>query len=213
MFWEGNPSKVGAIFLRMSDLGFKAETSFDDLVRRVINGDQRSFEMVVRRFERPLRAWLATHASPAVDVDEVAQRSFIIAFRKLDEFEIGTDFPAWLFTIARYQLMTELTGLRRVADYHARFAPELLERELERRCREPAEADREKLDHLKRCVALLGENLRRYLDWRYDEEIPLEEMAARTGRSVGAIKKQLWQIRRKLQQCIEERMNVKGEAV
>ena len=60
---------------------------------------------------------------------------------------------------------------------------------------------------------MLGENLRRYLDWRYDEEIPLEEMAARTGRSVGAIKKQLWQIRRKLQQCIEERMNVKGEAV
>lgn len=68
------------------------------------------------------------------------------------------------------------------------------------RCQEPAEADREKLDHLKKCVASLGENLRRYVTWRYDGGIPLEEMAARTGRSIGAIKKQLWQIRRKLQE-------------
>ena len=191
----------------------ETESNLDDAVRRVRAGDQRCFEDVVRRLERPLRAWLATHASPAVDVDEVAQRSFVIAFKKLGEYELGTDFAAWLFTIARFQLMTELTRLRRVADYHARFAPELLERELERRCQEPAEADREKLDHLKKCVASLGENLRRYVSWRYDEEISLEEMANRTGRSVGAIKKQLWQIRRKLQQCIEERMKAEGNAV
>lgn len=189
------------------------DIDFDDAIRRVLAGDSGRFEEIIRRLERPLRAWLATHASPAVDVDEVAQRAFVIAFKKLDTFEIGTDFPAWLFTIARYQLMTELTRLRRVADYHARFAPELLERELERRCQEPAEADREKLDHLKKCVASLGENLRRYVSWRYDEEISLEEMANRTGRSVGAIKKQLWQIRRKLQQCIEERMKAEGNAV
>ena len=197
----------------MPDPGSNTEPSLDDVIRRVNAGDQRCFEIIVRRLERPLRAWLATHASPAVDVDEVAQRSFVIAFKKLGDYEIGTDFPAWLFTIARFQLMTELTRLRRVADYHARFAPDLLERELERRCQEPAGQDQEKLDCLKQCVASLGENLRRYVEWRYDEEIPLEEMAKRTGRSVGAIKKQLWQIRRKLQECVERRMKTEGEAV
>jgi len=197
----------------MPDSGSETEPSLDDVIRRVNAGDQRSFEIIVRRLERPLRAWLATHASPAVDVDEVAQRSFVIAFKKLGEFKIGTDFPAWLFTIARFQLMTELTRLRRVADYHARFAPDLLERELERRCQEPVGQDQEKLDCLKKCVASLGENLRRYVEWRYDEEIPLEEMAKRTGRSVGAIKKQLWQIRRKLQECVETRMKAEGETV
>lgn len=197
----------------MRDPGSQTESSLDDVIRRVVDGDQRCFEIVVRRLERPLRAWLATHASPAVDVDEVAQRSFVAAFNKLEAYEIGTDFSAWLFTIARYQLMAELTRLRRVADYHARFAPELLERELERRCQEPVGQDQMKLDHLKKCVASLGENLRRYVTWRYDEEIPLEEMSTRTGRSIGAIKKQLWQIRRKLQQCVEERMKAEGEAL
>lgn len=197
----------------MPDPGSDTESSLDDVIRRVVAGDQRCFEVVVRQLERPLRAWLATHASPAVDVDEVAQRSFVIAFKKLGDFELGTDFPAWLFTIARFQLMTELTRLRRVADYHARFAPELLERELERRCQESGGADQVRLDHLKKCVASLGENLRCYVNWRYDEEIPLEEMSTRTGRSIGAIKKQLWQIRRKLQECVEKRMKAEGEAV
>jgi len=187
-------------------------SDIDELILRVRHGEPQAFEVIVRRFERPLRAWLATHASPAVDVDEVAQRSFVIAFRKLADFEPGTDFAAWLFTIARYQLMTELTRLRRVADYHARFAPQLLERELERRCQEPVGPDQVKLDHLKKCLAGLGENLRRYVTWRYDEEIPLEEMASRTGRSVGAIKKQLWLIRRKLQLCVEQRIETEGEA-
>ncbi len=197
----------------MPDPGCDKEPNIDDLLRGVRGGDQQCFELIVRRFERPLRAWLATHASPAIDVDEVAQRTFVIAFTKLETYELGSNFSAWLFSIARYQLMTEMTRLRRVADYHARFAPDLLERELERRLQDPVGPDRVRLDHLKECVASLGDNLRRFITWRYDEEIPLEEMANRSGRSVGAIKKQLWQIRRKLQQCVENRMKTEGEAV
>ena len=48
--------------------------------------------------------------------------------------------------------------------------------------------------------------LRRFVTWRYDEGIPLDEMATRCGRSVPAVKKQLWKIRQTLQQCIENRM-------
>lgn len=179
---------------------------FTNLIHRIRDGDQSCFEIIVRRLERPLRAWLATHASPAVDVDEIAQRTFVIAFNKLDTFEPGTNFAAWIFTIARYQLLAELQRLRRVADYHARFAPELLERELERRAQETVECDEERLDHLRKCLDSIGDNLRKYVVWRYDEEIPLEEMAERTRRSVGAIKKQLWLIRRKLQLCMEARI-------
>lgn len=157
-----------------------------------------------------MRAWLATHVSPGVDVDEIAQRSFVIAHSQLERFKPGTNFPAWLFAIARFQLKAELTRLRRVADYHARFAPDLLQRELERRADEPGEEQQERLDCLKECVESLGDNLRRYVSWRYEEEIPLEAMAERTGRSVGAIKKQLWLIRRKLQECVEAKMGMKG---
>jgi len=183
-----------------------------DALQRVLRGETAAFEVVLRLYERSLRAWLAAHVPIGIDVDEIAQRSFVAAFSRLEEFEIGTNFGAWLFTIARYQLMSEKTRLRRIADYHARYGPELLQRELDRRCDESPEVWTTKLEHLERCLELLGDHLRRFVTWRYDEEIPLQEMAARSGRSVPAVKKQLWKIRGKLQECIDARLATEGGA-
>jgi len=83
----------------------------DDAIRSVCGGNTAAYEVVVRQLERPLRAWLAAHAPPGVDVDEVAQRSFIAAFTRLSDYEFGTNFAAWLFTIARFHLKTEVTRL------------------------------------------------------------------------------------------------------
>ena len=142
----------------------------------------------------------------------MAQRSFVAAFTGLNDYELGTNFAAWLFAIARFRLKTEVSRLRRAADYHVRHAPDLLQRELERRSSEPPELQETRLEHLQMCLGQLGENLYRFIKWRYVEEIPLEEMAARTGRSVAAVKKQLWKLRRRLHACIETRMAAGGES-
>lgn len=186
------------------------DSVLDDATCRVRDGETVAFEVVVRRFEKPLRAWLAVQAPPGVDVDEVAQRSFVVAFARLGDYEIGTNFAAWLFTIARFQLKTEMTRLRRIADYHARYAPDLLQRELERRSSERPELQQTRLDHLKTCLGELPEHLRPFITWRYEDGIPLDEMAARSGRSVSAVKKQLWKLRRKLHECVETRMAAEG---
>ncbi|QEG02741.1 ECF RNA polymerase sigma-E factor [Stieleria maiorica] len=182
------------------------DSQTESALRRVRSGETAAFETVVRGYERPLRAWLAAHAPPGVDVDEIAQRSFLAAFTRLDEYQPGTEFAAWLFTIARFQLRTETTRLRRIADYHARYGPDLLQRELDRRSDETPEMWTMRLESLQMCLDSLGDSLRRFVTWRYDEEIPLEEMAARCDRSVPAVKKQLWKVRQKLQSCIETRM-------
>lgn len=44
------------------------ETHPDDALRLVFQGEVPAYEVVVRRFEWPLRAWLATQAPPGVDV-------------------------------------------------------------------------------------------------------------------------------------------------
>jgi RNA polymerase sigma-70 factor (ECF subfamily) len=175
-------------------------------IRRARAGDLAAFEEIVRHFASAVRAWVAAHCPSGGDCDEVAQKTFIAAFARLAEFEEGTSFPAWLFTIARYQLMTETTRLRRLADYHSRYAPDLLDRELERRSSEPPAATAARLAHLRTCLDALGEPARRFIDWRYTEEISLQEMAERAGRSVAAVKKQLWLLRQKLQECIEQKL-------
>lgn len=181
------------------------DSNIDDAIRSVRGGNANAFEVVVRQLERPLRAWLAVQTPPGIDVDEVAQRSFVAAFTRLDDYELGTNFASWLFTIARFQLKTETTRLRRIADYRSRYAPDFLQRELERRGVDPWEANEDRLGYLKECLGTLADHLRQFITWRYEEGISLDEMSSRSGRSVPAIKKQLWKIRRALHKCIENR--------
>jgi RNA polymerase sigma-70 factor (ECF subfamily) len=185
----------------------------DDVYRQAQAGDMQAIEAIVRHYQQPVRTWLAAHCPVGADADEVAQRTFLAAITRIAEFQLGTSFCAWLFAIARYQLMTETTRMRRLADYHARLAPDLLARELERRSGEPDETTIQRLHYLRECLAALNESARQFIEWRYTAEISLEEMAARTGRTTGAIKKQLWMLRRKLQECIEGKLAVSQEGV
>jgi len=187
------------------------ECSIDDAISRVRKGDLAAFEVVVRRFEQPLRVWLAVHAPPGVDVDGAAQQSFVAAYTRLSDYELGTNFAAWLFTIARFQLKTEVTRLRRAADYHLRLAPDYLRRELERRGAQTPVLEEARLEHLKNCLEQLGDHVYRFIQWRYMEEISLKEMADRSGRSVAAVKKQLWQLRSQLHGCVDKRMAASGD--
>ncbi len=79
----GNFVEFAAIVYVMTMKVSTENSLIDEAIRRVRDGETAAFEVVVRRFERPLRAWLAVQAPPGVDVDEVAQRSFVTAFSRL----------------------------------------------------------------------------------------------------------------------------------
>jgi len=179
-------------------------------IRQSQSGSLKAFDHVVRRFELPIRAWAAAHCPPGIDADEVAQRTFIAAFKRLEEFKPGTNFSAWLFTIARYQLMGEVTKSQRIADCRTRYALNQLNMELGRRTQLSGDAIDRKLNQLTACLEELAEKSRLLIAWRYKDEISLSEMASRTGRSVAAIKKQLWLVRQKLRECVEARLNAGG---
>jgi len=182
----------------------------DQVIARARIGERAAFEEIVRRYQRRVRSWLATHCPPGGDVDELAQRTFLVVYTRLDEYQDGTNFEAWLFTIARFQLMTEVTALRRQADYHSRFASDLIARELDRRAAEPDGLTQDRLRHLTSCLESMPERDRRVLDWRYRENVPVQEMAARSGRSTAAVKKLLWVLRLKIRDCIDAKLSAEG---
>lgn len=177
----------------------------DEQIKQVQAGNFDAFAEIAWLYERPIRAWLVSRCPPGGDADEVAQKTFVQAFKNIDDYEIGTDFRAWLFTIARYQLMAECTRLSRLADYHSRYVPHALSQELERRAKNTSDTQNQLLTYLRGCLNEMGEKPRQILDWRYCEERPLAEIAELTNRSAGAIKKHLFQLRRKLHDCIQRK--------
>lgn len=177
----------------------------DERIKQVQDGNLDAFAVIVRLHERTIRAWLVSRCPPGGDADEVAQKTFVQAFKRIDDYEIGTDFRAWLFTIARYQLMAECTRLQRLADYQSRYAPLALSRELERRATSSSQAQDQLLGFLRSCLKEMGEKPQQLLNWRYTEELPLAEIAELTNRSVGAIKKHLFKLRKSLHDCIQRK--------
>ena len=73
-----------------------------DLIARVLSReDQHAFGELVRRYQSPVRAFLArmtrgdTHLA-----DDLAQETFVKAWRKLHTYRGGARFSTWLFGIA-----------------------------------------------------------------------------------------------------------------
>jgi RNA polymerase sigma-70 factor (ECF subfamily) len=183
-----------------------SETGPDAVIERLLvraqGGSRAAFEELVRQTERRVRGWVVMHTSPGADADEISQRTYITAFTRLTDYTPGTNPIAWLLTLARYEAMTEATRRRRIADYHSRFALDLIEREVRRRAEQPVEQSCERIDRLRGCLERLGEAGRQFLRWRYEDDLPLADIAERSGRSLPSIKKQLFLLRRKLQHCI-----------
>ena len=181
--------------------------SLDELVRRIQAGDVSAFEGIVRRFEAEVRGWLISRCPPGGDPDNVAQNAFVEAFRRIGEFAPGTDFRAWLFTISRYQLLAECTRLKRHADYRSRYVLHSLSAELERRA---ATDEPDRLLHLQECLSTLTQPVRSVIEWRYRDELSLQEIADRTNRSLAATKKWLFVLREKLRDCVDRKLSAEG---
>ncbi len=185
----------------------------DDLIRRAQAGDGDAFGALVRAYEWAVRSWITARCPAGADADEVAQVTFVEAFKNLGRYQPGGDFRAWLFTIARYQVMAELTRLRRLADYHERYFPHALWQELERRALTLDDAnDDERLIALRGCLNKLDERARAMLAQRYADDMPVQQMADESGRSVGAIKKHLFVLREQLHDCLTRGLASGGQS-
>jgi RNA polymerase sigma-70 factor, ECF subfamily len=70
------------------------------LVERVLAGDRRAFEPLVRKHERRVFRVALAVLGNAEDAEEAMQDSFVKAFRHLDQFRKEARFSTWLTRIA-----------------------------------------------------------------------------------------------------------------
>lgn len=77
-----------------------AETSDEEIVRRVVAGERELFELLLRRYnQRVYRAVRAVLRNPD-DVEDVMQQAYVSAYRHLHQFEGRSAFATWLTKIA-----------------------------------------------------------------------------------------------------------------
>jgi RNA polymerase sigma-70 factor (ECF subfamily) len=91
-------------------------SDFDLVILAKAARDSAAFDTLVRRHQAPLRAFLLRLTGNAAGADDIAQETFLKAFRGLNGYRGGASFRSWLFAIA----IREASMARRRASAMAR---------------------------------------------------------------------------------------------
>lgn len=131
---------------------------------------------------------------------DVLQESNLVLWRKESQFKAGTNFQAWAFTIARFQVLAFLRDRQR--DPLDILTPELVEAFAEDAAVE-SENFTSRLNALKHCRTQLKEKHSYLIHLYYEKEMSIQSISDRIGQNSNAIKQTLLRVRRKLQNCID----------
>ena len=154
----------------------------------------------------PLRGFLLGLTADPHRVDDLVQETFLTVVEKADDFRAGTNFRAWIFTIARFKLLATFRDASRgpasVLD------PDVIETLC---AKEPDfSGNEDRMRHLPACLEKLAPQARRAMELCYQRTQRPVEIAANMGWTAGAVKVALSRARSFLRECIERRLA--GEA-
>jgi RNA polymerase sigma-70 factor (ECF subfamily) len=81
------------------DAGAGSASDDASLVRASLDGDREAFAMLVSRHARSVLS-LTTRMLGITDAEDVAQETFVSAYRALPRFQFSAKFSTWLYRIA-----------------------------------------------------------------------------------------------------------------
>ena len=136
------------------------------------------------------------------DADDILQETSSVLWEKFDDFDAGTNFAAWALRIARFQVMAYYSTKRRA---RARLSDETIDAVVEKMAARPARDDA-RAAALDGCLEGLDRDDRALLEQRYRAEVPTEELARASGRTVFAVYKALDKIHDRLLQCVQGKL-------
>lgn len=138
---------------------------------------------------------------------DVAQQANGVVWKKRDEFVPGTNFKAWVFSVARFEVLNYRKQQAR--DEMFVFSEGLENMMTEELQQETLEVDR-RGEALAHCLELLRPRDRDLMMHRYAGKGTLREFAEKTGRSVSGLKVSLHRLRNTLLDCIERQLAAEG---
>jgi len=187
------------------------ELAIEEAIRRVQAGNVEDYRIVVVAFHQGLRTGIAALCPPGVEADEIAHLAFLHAYRRIDEYRLGTNFHGWLIAIARNLLRAEYTRCRRRATNEDRFLEHLLVERLDHALTDDDGAVEKAARFLTECLSGLKLEAQTLLTLRYRDGLQVKVIADRLKRSATAVSVQLFGLRKLLRDCVARKQTEAAE--
>ena len=188
----------------MPDAGAGADADAG-LVERVKQGDVRAFEMLVVKYQRRIERLIGRMVRDTDLVQDIAQESFIRAYRALPKFRGESAFYTWLYRIAvntakkqlmdlkrdPLVLMSTLTGANDDDDETSRIERELTDGATP----ESLLASKEIAQTVNAAIEALSPDLRQAITLREIEGLSYEEIAEMMSCPIGTVRSRIFRAR------------------
>ena len=182
-----------------------AQTDSDKLlVERAAAGDQRAFELLVIKYQRRIERLIGRMVRDVDLVPDIAQETFIRAWRALHQFRGDAQFYTWLYRIAVNTAKKSLMELKRdpvVTEAALRSNDdndETSRRENELTSDSPPESElaaREIAAAVNAAMEALPEDLRQAVTLREIEGLSYEEIAEAMNCPIGTVRSRIFRAR------------------
>jgi RNA polymerase sigma-70 factor, ECF subfamily len=180
------------------------------LIERVLAGDRRAFEPLVRKHERRIFRVALAVLGNAEDAEEAMQDSFVKAFRHLDQFRKESRFSTWLTRIAVNTAIEKRNGRK---NYVPLTEADTEESAITPKRFEPWRSNPEELygkhelhEMVEQAIQSLPEIYREAFILRDVEGLKAEEAAEVLGVKVPALKSRLLRARMLMRETLAERL-------
>lgn len=174
------------------------------LVERVQRGDQRAFEMLVVKYQRRIERLIARMVRDTDLVEDIAQETFIRAYRALPNFRGESAFYTWLYRIGVNTAKKALLGLKRDPlvteaalasmdedDDSSRVENEMTSGETP----ETLMASRQVAETVNEAIEALSEDLRQAITLREIEGLSYEEISEMMNCPIGTVRSRIFRAR------------------
>ncbi|ASR44285.1 RNA polymerase sigma factor RpoE [Xanthomonas citri pv. mangiferaeindicae] len=172
----------------------------EELVKRVQRGDTAAFDLLVRKYQHRIAALIGRYVADWSECQDVAQETFIRAYRAIASFRGDAQFYTWLHRIAVNTAKNHLVAHNRrpptddvdVDDAeHFESAIRLRDGDTPER-----ELMRQQLEQtVVRAVEALPEELRVAINLREVDGLSYEEIAERMGCPIGTVRSRIFRAR------------------
>ncbi len=172
-----------------------------ELVERAQKGDKRAFELLVMKYQRKLARLLSRMVRDPAEIEDIAQESFIKAYRALPQFRGESAFYTWLYRIAVNTAKNYLVARGRRAptttEFNAEEAEGFEDAELLRDIATPeAELQTKQIANaVNKAVEALPEELRTAITLREIEGLSYEEIAQMMDCPIGTVRSRIFRAR------------------
>ncbi len=186
-----------------SPLEAKAVDSDAILVERTVAGDQKAFELLVIKYQRRVQRLIGRMVRDVDLVEDIAQETFIRAYRALAQFRGEAQFYTWLYRIAVNTAKKALMDLKRNPTVSENFfksddddETSPLENELtSSETPDAVLASKEIAQIINAALEALPEELRQAITLREIEGLSYEEISEAMNCPIGTVRSRIFRAR------------------